>query len=209
MARSLPQVKKSKSRRLSTKNEKVRFFMTAHREKHPTLKINRAPVLTLWAAVVAQRLRFAWKEALTLGRAVAGLNAYAKGKALGLFTPTAKMITEQRHAFRGEQTLPVDLLHRAVPVRHTAEGLRALSSGKPINPASVQRYLDEKFGTLPEVHQAMMGLAKAKKPAALAREAYDLYEQFRPAVPTGTKGWGAAGTLHFDAIRKLKQRSSA
>jgi len=41
-----------------------------------TIKINRAPVLTLWAAVVAKRLGFKWNEALTLGRAVAGLNAY-------------------------------------------------------------------------------------------------------------------------------------
>jgi hypothetical protein len=50
------------------------------------LRINRAPVLTLWAAVMAERLGFAWEEALTLGRAVAGLNAYAKDKVLGLFT---------------------------------------------------------------------------------------------------------------------------
>jgi hypothetical protein len=56
-----------------------------HHPKH-TIRINRAPVLTLWAAVVAACLGFAWEEALTLGRAVAGLNAYAKGKALGLFT---------------------------------------------------------------------------------------------------------------------------
>jgi hypothetical protein len=40
-----------------------------------TISINRATVLTLWAAVVAQRLGFAEDEALTLGRAVAGLNA--------------------------------------------------------------------------------------------------------------------------------------
>jgi len=32
-----------------------------------TLSINRAPVLTLWAAVVAERLGFEWEEALTLG----------------------------------------------------------------------------------------------------------------------------------------------
>jgi hypothetical protein len=46
------------------------------------LKINRALVLTLWATVVAERLGFAPDEALSLGRAVAGLNAYAKGVAL-------------------------------------------------------------------------------------------------------------------------------
>ena len=51
-----------------------------------TISINRAPVLTLWAAVVAERLGFEWEEALRLGRAVAGLNAYAKGVRLGLFS---------------------------------------------------------------------------------------------------------------------------
>jgi 3-oxosteroid 1-dehydrogenase len=49
--------------------------------------VNRAPVLTLWAAVVAQRLGFDREEALTLGRAVAGPSAYSKGRALGLFHP--------------------------------------------------------------------------------------------------------------------------
>lgn len=53
----------------------------------PTLRINRAPVLALWAVIVAERLGFTHDEALTLGRAVAGLNAYAKGVRLGLFTP--------------------------------------------------------------------------------------------------------------------------
>ena len=50
-----------------------------------TISINRAPVLTLWAAVVAQRLGFDEDEALTLGKAVAGLNAQAKGHRLGSF----------------------------------------------------------------------------------------------------------------------------
>ena len=44
-----------------------------------TISINRAPVLTLWAAVVAQRLGFEEDEALTLGKAVAGLLPYSWG----------------------------------------------------------------------------------------------------------------------------------
>jgi hypothetical protein len=52
------------------------------------IKINRAAVLTLWAAVVAERLGFEWHEALTFGRAVAGLNAYSKGVSHGLYEPT-------------------------------------------------------------------------------------------------------------------------
>ena len=50
-----------------------------------TISINRAPVLTLWAAVVAQRPSFDEDEALTLGKAVAGLNAQPKGRRLGFF----------------------------------------------------------------------------------------------------------------------------
>ena len=178
--------------------------MAGQRHTHHALRINRAPVLTLWAAVVAERLGFTWEEALTLGRAVAGLNAYAKGKALGLFTPTPPAVQAQRQARRGPETLMVSLLHRAVPTMRTDAGLRALSKDKPINPASVQRYLASKFGdALEDAYAAMRQLAASRSPAVLADEAYQLYEQFRPAIPAGAKGWGAAGTLHLDAIRKL------
>ena len=61
-----------------------------------TISINRAPVLTLGAAVVAQRLGFAEDEALTLGKAVAGLNAQAKGRRLGNFRPQEKKATKAR-----------------------------------------------------------------------------------------------------------------
>jgi len=51
------------------------------------ITINRAPVFTLWAAVVAQRLGFGEDEALSLGKAVAGLNAQTKGRMLGIYQP--------------------------------------------------------------------------------------------------------------------------
>ena len=54
------------------------------------MMVNRAPVLTLWGAMVAEVLGFEHDEALTLGRAGAGLNAYSKGVSLGLFQPTPR-----------------------------------------------------------------------------------------------------------------------
>jgi hypothetical protein len=60
------------------------------RKAPKTVTINRAPVLTLWASVVAERLGFGRDEALTLGKAVAGLNAYSKGRALGIYKPSTK-----------------------------------------------------------------------------------------------------------------------
>ncbi|MGE3541304.1 MAG: hypothetical protein AB7N91_28200 [Candidatus Tectimicrobiota bacterium] len=169
-----------------------------------TLQINRAPVLTLWGAVVAERLGFTWEEALTLGRAVAGLNAYAKGRSLGLFTPTAPEVKAQRQTQREKEPLLVDLLQRAVPVRATPAGLRALSKEQPIDPASVQRYLHSKFGpALDDAYKAMHHLAASRSPDVLAAEAYALYERFRPAIPAGTRGWGASGPLHLAAIHQL------
>ena len=47
--------------------------------------VNRAAVLTLWAAIVAERLGYDRETALTLGRAVAGLNAQSKGRRLGIY----------------------------------------------------------------------------------------------------------------------------
>ncbi len=169
------------------------------------ISINRAPVLTLWAVIVAERLGFTHDEALTLGRAVAGLNAYSKGKALGIFKPTPKEVQAKRAAkAKTTQVLHVELLHRAVPVLQTPEGLRALSKEQPIAPSSVEKYLSSKFkDALKPVSAAMVLLADSMDAEELAAEAYVLYEQFRPDIPAGVAGWGAAGTLSLARIRKL------
>jgi hypothetical protein len=166
--------------------------------------VNRAPVLTLWAAVVAQRLGFDRDEALTLGRAVAGLNAYAKGRSLGIFKPTPEEVRRERKRVASGQILHVDLLHRAVPAVQTPEGLRAMSKDKPVSPGSVQRYLEGKFGAaLDNVENALDALARSLPPDELAQRAYELYEAFRPEVPPGVGGWGAAGVLDLARVRAL------
>ncbi len=136
------------------------------------ITINRAPVLTLWAAVVAERLGFDWEEVLTMGHVVAGLNAYAKGKALGIFHPKPAAVKEKRKALKHGEQLSVNLLHRAVPVVRTPEGLRALSKDCPVAQESVERYLQSKFGEgYGPARRAMTTLAKAFTPADLAERA--------------------------------------
>jgi hypothetical protein len=172
--------------------------------KEKFVMVNRASVLTLWAAVVAEVLGFEHDEALTLGRAVAGLNAYSKGVSLGLFQPTPNEVKEQRRKMRKEETVTVDLLHRAVPAKNTDEELRALSGENLIHPESVQKYLEGKFGdALEDVSKAMLELAKSLPPSQLAEKAYTLYEKFRPEIPSGKKGWGASGELDLDLICKV------
>ena len=169
----------------------------------PTIEVNRAPVMTLWAAVVAERLGFDRDEALTLGKTVAGLNAQAKGQHLGIFEPGEKKSEQARGQPEGEQFF-VELMGRSVPVINSPDGVRATAKGSPVQPPSVQRYLEGKFGAaLPEVRQAMEELAAAFPPDELEERAYRLYIKFRPQIPAGTQGWGAQGQLDTDRIRSL------
>src|SRR5262245_8446215 len=107
--------------------------------------INRAPVLTLWAAVVAERLGFAWKEALSLGKAVSGLTAQSKGRRLGIFTPSPAGQKKARERKRGEEFW-IELCGRSVPAVNTRDGVRAVSKDKTIPPDIAERYLVSKFG---------------------------------------------------------------
>jgi len=171
------------------------------------VKINRAPVLTLWAAVVAQRLGYSEAESLTLGKALAGLNAQSKGRRLGIYAPRPKpkgAAGANRPAAEGS----VELMGRSIPVVRTPRGLRAADKGEALDPGGVRRYLESKFGAaLPDVRQAMTDLARSFPREELAGRAFALYETFRPAVPTGERGWGAAGELDLARLARLQRTS--
>src|SRR3954469_24395812 len=174
-------------------------------EPSAPIRVNRAPVLTLWAAVVAERLGFERDEALTLGRAVAGVTAHAKGVRLGIFEPSEPEEVRERRDQAGEgERLEVHLMGRTIPVVRTPEGLRAVDKDQPARPGSVERYLEGKFGeALAEVRAAMERLAGSLPPAELARRAFRLYEGFRPSVPEGEPGWGKAGVLDLAKLASL------
>ncbi len=170
-----------------------------------TVQINRAPVLTLWATVVAQRVGFKRDEALTIGKAVAGQTAHSKGTRLGIYEPTAKAIKEARAARREEAGVTyLAFMGRELPMLNTEDGLRAVNAEKAIKPELVEKYFQSKFGqALDEVIEAMQSLAKSRTPKVLASDAFKMYMQFRPEVAAGKKGWGASGTLSLTLIREM------
>ena len=86
--------------------------------------INRAPVLTLWAAIVAERLGFDREEAMSLGKAVAGLTAQSKGRRLGIFAPTPEALKKARKQKRAKEFW-IEILGRHVPAINTPDGIRA------------------------------------------------------------------------------------
>lgn len=172
-----------------------------------TIEINRAPVLALWGAVVAERLGFDHDASLTLGKALSGLNAQVKGQRLGIFKPPKLRAGEKpKKAGLGEEFW-IDLCGRALPAKNTKDGIRAVVKDKSITPEEVQRYLEAKFGEqLEPARKAMEQLAKAYAPQDLPEVAFSLYEEFRPEIASGKAGWGQNGKLDLGRITSLAKR---
>ncbi|MBD3160994.1 MAG: hypothetical protein GF346_02405 [Candidatus Eisenbacteria bacterium] len=173
-----------------------------------TVTVNRAPVLTLWGSVVAERLGHDTEAALTLGKALAGLNAQAKGRRLGIFKERkAEDGKEAKRRGLGEEFW-VEICGRPIPAKQTEEGVRAVVRDEAIDPQKVLAYLHRAFGEeLIEVRASMGELAKALDPDELRERAYALYEEFRPQIARGRSGWGQKGTLDLEAIRRMARAS--
>ena len=167
-----------------------------------TIKVNRAPVLTLWAAVVAERLGHPPDTALSLASAVAGTAARAKARRLGI-------AEERDHAKDAHAAAPArprdmaQLLGRKIRLTHGVDGVvLAEGEGKPAPAAPVKAYVTKAFGEhLAAVRKVMEDLAAQYEPEELNRVGFRLYEHFRPEVPPNVKGWGVKGVLELAKIR--------
>jgi len=124
-----PSRKPVKRSKLSSENKAV-----PKTEKDEEILVNRAPVLTLWVAVVAfqkKDKKYDWLSCLTFGRYIAGVFAYSKGKSIGVYkkkTKQEEVEAHERHEkARGEHYF-IDLLGQKIPVKDTNDGIRALDS---------------------------------------------------------------------------------
>ena len=172
-------------------------------DKAGEIRVNRAPVLTLWAAVVAERLGHPPDAALTLGRAVAGASAQAKARRLGIADEhQGEDRTGGERSAKAAPARTVRLLGREIAVAAAKGGtVVALDKDKPASPSAVRNYLARAFGDrLGEVRGAMEALAASLPPDELDRVGFRLYERFRPEVPEGVEGWGAKAELRIERI---------
>jgi hypothetical protein len=170
-----------------------------------TIRIDGAPVLAMWASVVAERLGWSHETALTLGQAAADMATHATGDRLG---PRARSGDRPPADVTGA-IREVPLLGQIVHVASTAEGPRAISKNAQLKPEAVERYLRDKFGNqLCATLTAMERLAATMSSDALNDEAFHFYEHFRPDAPSGMSG--AEGILDLGLIHALvRTRSSS
>jgi hypothetical protein len=166
------------------------------------IKVNRAPVLTLWAAVVAERLGHPPETALSLAKAVAGTAARAKARRLGI-AEASDQAKERRDAAPARKQDTAELLGRKIRLTHDKDGvvLADDGGGKALPAKPVETYVAKAFGDhLAEIRKAMEALAAKFEPEELNRVGFRLYEHFRPEVPPDVKGWGAKGLLDLKNV---------
>jgi hypothetical protein len=94
------------------------------------LEINRAPVLTLWAAVVAERLGHPADTALTLGSAVAGSAARVKARNIGLEERKTDRDADRSGLRPDHVTAPAVLLGKTIRLLPTTDGELRAADGR-------------------------------------------------------------------------------
>jgi len=167
------------------------------------IKVNRAPVLTMWVAAVAERQGFTFDEAVTFGKAISGLFAQSKGKRIGVFEESSKDPEVETNKKKAKKE-KFDVFGNSVYGKTTEKGRFAVESGKAIVPNTVKAYLHRAFkDDYDRVREAFEALANSLEPEEIGSKAYNLYEKFRPVVPDGARGWGAHGVLDLKHVQAL------
>ncbi|KAL1870172.1 hypothetical protein Daus18300_005236 [Diaporthe australafricana] len=172
--------------------------------------INRAPVLELWAASVANFLhpKLSWNLCLSIGSSISTITAISKGRSIGTVAPPDESKNDasaNKDKKAGDELPTVKVMGFPMTIKDES----ILVKGKPKTAREVS--LVRKYGSNESYSQAkdaMTGALEAWKGKEddLDTKAFHMYERFRPDVAKGQKGWGRKGELHLskirDAIRK-------
>ncbi|KAL3145914.1 hypothetical protein ABBQ38_015281 [Trebouxia sp. C0009 RCD-2024] len=182
-------------------------------EQDQPVEINRAPVLTLWVAVVAQRQGFSEEAGLTFGKAISGMLAQSKGRSIGVFDKKDKDEGAKQEREEEEHKQGVakhDVFGMSIKAKDVGDDgdVRALdTSMQAIQHKQVEGYLKRAFkDRLQDAKAALKTLADSYKPEDIGKHCYHLYEQFRPTIASGQKGWGQKGQLDLVKIKGLVEQ---
>lgn len=186
-------------------------------EEDKSIMINRAPVLSLWAACVTAFLYpdVKWEACLSAGATIATLCAISKGRAVGKVDPpddTAEKKAEKKHKReKDKQSSPqvLDVMSFPLPLNSKDGSKSVMMSGKPkpqSEPALVGKFGGE--GAYRSVREAMEEGLKSwnDDQNELNRKAFGMYEKFRPGVPSGGQGWGRKGELRLEKIGEVVKK---
>ncbi|SJL01897.1 uncharacterized protein ARMOST_05221 [Armillaria ostoyae] len=178
--------------------------------------INRAPLMSAWAMIVAERLGFRREEALSIASVYTEMNALSKGVSLGIYKDGKQKGLD---AIKGGSQPYVELMgrrfvpgyyqflnvsdnHARIPLYQSRSNQwRALLNSKPAQPSSPFSYISRSFRqTTPHIIGALRLLAESFTPKELNNKGWALYTEFRPSV----NGWGERSEVKCETILNLR-----
>ncbi|KAJ3901220.1 hypothetical protein F5879DRAFT_348171 [Lentinula edodes] len=165
--------------------------------------VNRAPLMTAWATVVAERMGFQREEALSIASSYTEMNALSKGVSLGIYREGKQKGLE---ATKGGTQPYVDLMGRRPLYQIQNNCWRALHNGTPAQPSTAYAYLSRSLRqTMPFIMGALRLLVNSFAPHEINAKAWGLYTQFRPAG----EGWGERSEVRCTTILALRKLPSS
>ncbi|KAJ3856364.1 hypothetical protein EV368DRAFT_71684 [Lentinula lateritia] len=161
--------------------------------------VNRAPLMTAWATVVAERMGFQREEALSIASSYTEMNALSKGVSLGIYKEGKQKGLE---AAKGGTQPYVDLMGRRPLYQIQNNCWRALHNGTPAQPSTAYAYLSRSLRqTMPFIMGALRLLVSSFTPQEINEKAWGLYTHFRPAG----EGWGERSEVRCTTILALRK----
>ncbi|KAJ6539423.1 hypothetical protein B0H19DRAFT_1178960 [Mycena capillaripes] len=164
--------------------------------------VNRAPLMTAWSTLVAERLGFQREEALSIASVYTEMNAVSKGVSLGIY----KHGTDRGAEAAKNGTQPyVELMGRRPLYQTQTSQWRALSNGTAVQPSTAFSYISRALRqTTPHIIGALRLLAESFTPQEINAKAWGLYAEFRPEV----NGWGERAEVKCETILGLRKKTS-
>jgi hypothetical protein len=176
-----------------------------------TIIINRSPVLQLWGATVASFIYpdLSWPTCLSIGNAISSLCAVSKGRSIGLIAPTGDTKLQDRGTKTRRKLAggvrEVEVMGFQLSLNEDA----VIVGGKP-KPLKEEN-LKHKFGDEKQYMTVKWAFKEGLQTWSghedeLSGKAFHMYEQFRPNVANGQKGWGHKGELSIAEITRVVRR---
>lgn len=185
--------------------------------EHKPIIINRAPVLQLWSACVAQKLypNLSWPTCLAIGSAISTLCAISKGRSIGVMEPPDTADGERKEhkeAQKRRDEAGADDEVLVMGFRLLIKNEEVLLQGKPRRgsdgPLKAKFGGDDGYARVKDAMDRALAswTGRDEDLKELNKRAFHMYEAFRPSVQSGQGGWGRKGELSIDKIKEVVEQ---
>lgn len=194
--------KKRKASEVEPKRNCLKKSKTTPSSSNNEIKINRAPVLTLWSASLAHFLHpsLKWSTCLSAGKAISAICAVAKGRSIGTISEPDIDDSKKKDKKKQIEADELEVMHFKLKVKDGIVffGGKAQSGSEDALKGRFGDRYDDVRGAFEE------GLQKwGERKEELDKLAFGMYEGFRPEVPKGQKGWGRKGVLDLEKVSEV------